>query len=113
MREIFHTCTTGRLVALALAAGLLLGGSWAAARGDGERTALAGLAKVVDGDTILINAPGFAWKALTRPKLDKPAHAGCWAIGLAGLRRPMLWPAWSRASMWHASRAASTNTAGR
>jgi endonuclease YncB( thermonuclease family) len=84
MREIRHTCTTDRLVALAMAAGLLLGGSWAAARGDGERTALAGLAKVVDGDTILIDGTRVRLEGIDAPEAGQTCTRrllGHWACG--------------------------------
>ncbi|NJO32164.1 MAG: thermonuclease family protein [Rhodospirillales bacterium] len=62
----------------------MVGGSWVAARGDGERTGLAGLAKVVDGDTIILNDTRVRLEGIDAPEAGQTCRRrllGRWPCG--------------------------------
>ena len=87
MREYSRDYATHRLVALALAIGFLFGGFWiAGARGDGGKAAVAGLAKVVDGDTIVLNDTRIRLEGIDAPEAGQTCKRrliGSWACGTA------------------------------
>jgi endonuclease YncB( thermonuclease family) len=90
MRESCSIYTTRRLVAFALAAGLLVGGPWAVwARSDGgpaerAQAELVGMAKVVDGDTLVVNGTRVRLEGIDAPEVGqtcKRRMIGAWACG--------------------------------
>ena len=85
MREAYRVYTTKRLVACALVVGLMVSGSWVVgARSDGEHADLAGLAKVVDGDTLVINGTRVRLEGIDAPEAGQTCKRrllGFWACG--------------------------------
>jgi len=85
MREAYRVYTTQRLVAFALAVGLTISGPWVVgARSDGGHADLAGLAKVVDGDTLVINGTRVRLEGIDAPEAGQTCKRrllGFWACG--------------------------------
>lgn len=85
MRESTCGFATLRLVASALAVGFLVGGCWVvAARGDGGRAGIVGFAKVVDGDTIVVNDMRIRLEGIDAPEAGQSCKRrliGWWACG--------------------------------
>jgi len=72
-------------VAFALAAGLMAGGSWIVGpRSDSGRADLAGFARVVDGDTIVIGSTRVRLEGIDAPETGQTCKrrlVGAWACG--------------------------------
>ena len=85
MREVSPVYTTQRLVAFALAVGLTISGSWAVGgRSDDQLANLVGVAKVVDGDTLVINGTRIRLEGIDAPEAGQTCKRrllGAWACG--------------------------------
>lgn len=85
MRESHWIYTTLRPVALALAVGLMLGGSWVVwARTDGGQAEVGGLAKIVDGDTLVVDGLRVRLEGIDAPEAGQTCKRrliGSWACG--------------------------------
>src|SRR5262245_1181714 len=88
MRE-FMAYATQRLVALALALSITLfphPSSWGAARPGHDADTLAGMAHVIDGDTIIVNGTRVRLEGIDAPEAGqtcKRRWVGSWACGSA------------------------------
>ncbi len=85
MREQRQSYTTQRLVACALAAGVTMGASWiAGARSASGPGGLAGFAKIVDGDTIVLGHTRIRLEGIDAPEAGQTCKrrlVGSWACG--------------------------------
>jgi endonuclease YncB( thermonuclease family) len=87
MRESYHVYTTRRLVACALAIGVVVAGSrFPDVQGAVERTSITGVAKVVDGDTIDVGVVRVRLEGIDAPEVGQTCTrglAGTWPCGTA------------------------------
>lgn len=85
MREGYRVYATQRSVALALTVGLMVSGFWVVGvRSDGGHTDLVGVAKVVDGDTLVINGTRVRLEGIDAPEASQTCKRrllGSWACG--------------------------------
>jgi endonuclease YncB( thermonuclease family) len=85
MRESKYPCTTQRLVACALAVGFMSGPSvHGAAPSSGSDSLVAGVAQVVDGDTIVVGETRVRLEGIDAPETSQTCQRrrlGWWACG--------------------------------
>jgi endonuclease YncB( thermonuclease family) len=86
MREAMSIYTTYRLVAFALAVGIFIAVPLAVARQDNAPDAVVGIARVIDGDTIVVNETRVRLEGIDAPEAGQTCKRqwfGSWPCGAA------------------------------